>query len=625
MELWRYNPIDVEKALVDAGPLAPFPKASDRPAWENINTGLGEDAVAVLVRRAETAAATPIPPLPATLWLEVKRTGERDGYEEPNLLRRTLLSDLTLGECVEGKGRFLDPLLDVVWSICEESAWVWPAHQVELTDMADPVVDLGACMTALALAEFDYMLGERMDPLVGKRIRYEVDRRILTPFLTSHDRWWMYNHWERTVNNWTAVCVAGIAGAALYLEPDISRKAEIASRGLRSLSDYMETFDADGGSTEGPGYWGYGFGHYVLAGHLIEAATDRQVEILGGDLVRDIAQFPARTLLSDGAYVNFSDCDPDVTLSRPLLFYLADRLDLPDLARLSRGSGSVDLTETVCLEDYEEEDGSRRELPWALRDLLWRTEQMPEGPFVPSEHDWYPEMMWMVARMHPEDAGALVVATKGGHNGEMHNQNDVGSLIVRYKGESLIVDPGRGRYTKAYFSDQRYTFWVNSSEGHSVPMPNGQVQLPLEDYRAERYRARLLEHRADGDVDLMRIEMREAYPDEAGLESLRRTVALHREGAEGWVELVDEATFGVPGDLISALLTFGAAQVGDGEVILRGEKAALRVAYDPTLVRASVQKIDDVDLAQGRRDIERVLFTATRTTSATIRLRIEPV
>ena len=35
--------------------------------------------------------------------------------------------------------------------------------------------------------------------------------------------------------------------------------------------------------------------------------------------------------------------------------------------------------------------------------------------------------MWMVARYDPEDSQALVLAAKGGHNDEMHNQNDVGN------------------------------------------------------------------------------------------------------------------------------------------------------------------------------------------------------
>ena len=67
-----------------------------------------------------------------------------------------------------------------------------------------------------------------------------------------HDWWWLYNTHLRRVNNWTAVCNAGVVGAALYLEPDLSRLAEMIARAARSMDDFLSTFDADGGSSEGP-------------------------------------------------------------------------------------------------------------------------------------------------------------------------------------------------------------------------------------------------------------------------------------------------------------------------------------------------------------------------------------
>ena len=91
---------------------------------------LGEQGVQEFIRQAETAAGEAIPALPATLWLECLRTGRREGYEDPCYRRRTMLRDLALGECLEHRGRFIDPLLDVIWAICEESGWVYPAHQL---------------------------------------------------------------------------------------------------------------------------------------------------------------------------------------------------------------------------------------------------------------------------------------------------------------------------------------------------------------------------------------------------------------------------------------------------------------------------------------------------------------
>jgi Heparinase II/III-like protein len=455
--LGSHDPASIERALNETSPPPPFPPASDRAAWEEVREAVGEQRVSELLTRAEADAKAEIPGLPATLYLEFSRAGSREGYEEPANRRREMLSDLALAECLEGEGRFLDPLLDVAWAICEESSWSWPAHQGDLADMNCPVIDLSVAMTALYLAELDLLFGDRLDPALGRRIRHEVDRRCLVPYLERHDHPWLFDSPDRPVNNWTAVCNAGVAGAAIYLEPDAARLAEILARATRSLDDYLSTFDQDGGSTEGPAYWSYGFGYYTVLAHLVGHRTGWKVDFFEGEHVRRISRFPLCIRLSPGLYVNFSDCDVNAGFVPAHLFHLSRRLEIPDLARLLE----------------EQPGGGERELTWALRDLFWRPERA-EGRFVPARHDWFGGMMWMVSRQRPEDLGALVLATKGGHNGEMHNQNDVGNVIVHVDGEPVISDIGRGRFTKAYFGPKRYEHIANSSRGHSVPVPNGQ-------------------------------------------------------------------------------------------------------------------------------------------------------
>ena len=231
-------------------------------------------------------------------------------------------------------------------------------------------------------------------------------------------------------------------------------------------------------------------------------------------------------------------------------------------------------------------------------------------------------MMWLFARFDPTRPDALTLAAKGGHNGEMHNQNDVGNFIVHVKGESVIADVGRGRYTRFYFGPERYDHFVNSSRGHSVPVPNGQVQRPGAEYRAS-----LLEHRADDGLDLLRLDLEDAYPAEADLAVLERTVALHRDPPEGWVELADRVQFaGGPGTLDSVLTTFGQVEVGAEEVVVRGERGAVRVGYDAGQVTARVDVEREVDLSEGRRDVNCVVFSLRQpATEGEIRLRITPL
>ncbi len=604
--LSRYNPIDIETALRSSPAQPAFPACTDRAAWAGVRANIGEAHGYEIIAEAEAYAQAPIPALPATLYLEFLRTGQREGFQTPRTKRRNMLSSLVLAECLEGKGRFLDPILNIVWAICEESSWVLPAHQSALTHMNRQIIDLGSAMTSLALAEVDALVGSQLDPLVGERIRYEVDQRSFIPYLTRHDHWWLHNTWGRRVNNWTAVCNAGVVGAAIYLEKDLARLAEMIARAARSMDDYLSTFDQDGGSSEGPGYWSYGFGYYTILGHLVEQRTAGKIDFMGEEIVRKAAQFPLRTVLGPGVYVNFSDCDRNIRFNSAHLSYLAQRLNLPDLSRLAR---------------EQARDKRMGEITWGLRELFWRPAPETTGAFVPARQDWFPQLMWMLARDDPADSRGLALAVKGGHNNEMHNQNDVGNFIVHVNDETLIADIGRGRYTRAYFGPDRYKHFVNSSRGHSVPRPNGTEQCAGEEFAAV-----VLDHRSDSEKDALTLELKGAYPAEADLSSLRRKVILHRVEPRGWVELVDEVQFASrPGQCESVLTTFAAATVEAGVVIIRGQQGALKVCFDPAVVAARVEMEKQVDLGLGPEDVNCVIFGFHQPVKqGTIRLRIEP-
>ena len=247
------NAIQIERALREEQPGPPFPPAADRKAWETVKAGLGEDECRRIIQRGEEAARAGITALPATLFLEFQRLGERNAYDACFGLRRGRLNWMTLAECLEYEGRFLDPLLDHAWAICEESTWAIAAHQQQLTDRA-ATLDLMATMTGADLAEFDLILGAELEPALVQRIRHEVDRRLLTPWLQRHDHYWMYSTEARTVNNWNGVCNGNLL-TGLHLEPDPARLAELVVRAAHSLADFIDGFECDGGSTEGVSCW----------------------------------------------------------------------------------------------------------------------------------------------------------------------------------------------------------------------------------------------------------------------------------------------------------------------------------------------------------------------------------
>lgn len=586
MDLRKWNVKQMRLALDSAPAFAPFP-SDGRSVVELV----GNQTIQQLHRAAAADALAPIPALPAELYLQFQRTGVREGYEDAQRQRRNMLYRLTLAEWLGAEGKFAAAAENIAWARLEETNWAWPAHARTLDFPDRPTVDLAAAMTALDLAETDYLLGDKLSPSLRARLRSEANRRVITPFLARNDHWWLHSTPQKQVNNWTAVCVAGAVGAACYLEEDLDRLAEIITRGLHSLADYLETFDREGGSTEGPDYWSYGFGNYVVLAHLLHVRTGGEINLLDDAQVRDIAQFPVRTVVTQGIWASFSDSDSNPTFHPGLLTHLAQRLDLPSLLGLGMRN------------DYAVEGFNQ--FAWPLRQFAWPLPQS-EGAFGGAAHDWYDEMAWMIARLDPSDPGSLRLAAKGGHNDEMHNQNDVGAFMVVSGGKVVLTDPGRGRYSKAYFGPDRYDNIMASSRGHSVPVVNG-----FEQEAGRQHGAQTLHHSHGAELDRLELDMAAAYPAAAGLESLTRRISLDRSAAGGRVLLDDSYGFsGQAGTFQSVLVTPLNAMAENGVVVIGDQGGGVRVDYDAGALEVSFERHDGIEKQyQPAVDLTRVVFT----------------
>lgn len=593
MPLGHYSPSIIEKALTaDYTPV--IPPAADRAAWDAIRARLGAAAVSDLRTRASVSAAQLVPPLLASAYLS-----DAPAYERAAVERRHLLADLALAECLEYGGRYRATLLDLAWAICEESTWALPAPESSLPDCGRPHIDAHAACTGWALAELDALLGADLDAALRPRIRYEIDRRLLHPFLTRHDFPWLDPDAAPENAHHSAICNAGILSAALHIESNPARLAEMAARAANGLEAYLTTFNADGGACIDLRTWALGFGCFVAAAQMLAARTAGAIDFLAADLVREIAHFPARALLTPGVltpgvltpgvYPGFAGGESRAVVWPALLDFLGCRLELPALRQLAWSQPGDSIRDTAHL------------LPWRLRDVLWLAQDDPGETFVPERNDWLPDTAWMIARVDPQDAHALALAVKGGHNAEPGGHEDVGGLVVYYGGEMLITDPPGS---------------LGGWQAHSVPAVNGLGQLP-----GAQAAAHVTERGLTGAVDLLALELKDAYPAQAGLNALRRVIALHR-APPGWVEIIDGAMFAdAPGMLETVLITGAQVEIVGDHALLRGQQAALKVHFDPQQVAARVEPVPDAPA-----DLRRVVFAYAQPRQAgAIRLRIEPV
>jgi hypothetical protein len=169
-----------------------------------------------------------------------------------------------------------------------------------------------------------------------------------------------------------------------------------------------------------------------------------------------------------------------------------------------------------------------------------------------------------------------------------------------------LTDPGRGRYSKAYFGPERYENLMASSRGHSVPVVDG-----LEQAEGREHSASVLHHSHTDQEDRLELEMAGAYPAKAGLQSLRRKLAFDRTTPGGRVLLEDSFGFAQgTGDLASVLVTPMAVAAEPGAILIGRKGAGVRIAYDADALEVAFDRHAQVEKQyQPAVDLIRVVFT----------------
>jgi hypothetical protein len=467
----------------------------------------------------------------------------------------------------------MDGLLDASWAIAEETSWIMPPHLnwgsgQHLPDVEHPIIDLRVAGLGKQMAEALYLLGGEMDeisPHWRTRINYELRRQVLEPYLNDS-----FN-WETTHSNWNAVCTDGVVASALLGDFDTATRARVIEKAVRSVPYFLKGFTADGGCTEGPGYWVYGVRNYCSLAYYLHCATGGAIDLLADPLMRRVLDYPPAMVLSGRNVVAFADCPRQVGFRSGAIAWCAERLALPDMVALAAtGAG-------------------RRPYVSTMLDICLLPE--PRG-FRPRQRTVLADLQVVTARGDGEPDEQLVLAVKGGHNAEIHNHNDVGAFIVHWRGVTPICDLGAGNYIKQLFDSGRYELFSTRSLGHNVPYVNGREQPAGAEFRASGFTP-LDEPGLTG----ARMELAAAYPAEAGIASLQRTVALHA-GEEQFVELRDQVEFSGEECAYELPLytdgTFGQPQ--DGAIAVECEGRVMRVTYDPAVVEARVDAIEHGDV-----------------------------
>ena len=506
-------------ALIPVAQWHPYPTIQDRAEWQ----GVPQEIRAGFIREAQQYLGTTWERIPATVTLQYIRSGNRSNYDALNTRQREKLATLVFAEVFENQGRFLDEIADGIWAICEQTYWGSTAHLgmqragTGLPDVTEPIVDLFAAETGALLAWTDYLLGDRLDkvsPLLRKRIRAEVDRRVLTPALQRDDFWWMGFGERKNINNWNPWINSNWLAAVLLLEADPPRRTGSVYKIMRSLDNFINIYPDDGASDEGPGYWGRA-GASLFDNQLLRSATNGTIDIYRAPLVRSMGQYIYRVYIKDQYFIPMGDASAKLTPDAELVYQYGKRIGDP----VMQGFGALLAQRRGPYRPGSSSPGRILPALFVAREIA--TAQAAE-PLLGSV--WLADLQLMAARSTPNSDVGLYVAAWGGHNAQSHNHNDVGNFIVYGDGKPVLIDLGVETYSAKTFSSQRYEIWTMQSAYHNLPTINGVLQAAGREFQAKNLSFNETANRVTFSADIA-----SAYPAAAAVQRWQRRVTLDRK------------------------------------------------------------------------------------------------
>lgn len=554
-----------------------YPKYSDRSEWDKL---VDKRLAKLIIKKGEKALNHIWKPDLASDYLAFKRNGSILTGRENHLA----LQDLTLAELVEGKGRFMDAIIDGAWFLCETS-WIHSAHlhfqkdQSGLPDRDEPTVELVVSDIGAQMAWLHYFFKEEFDkvsPLIDKRIVEEVNRKLIQPYMDRNNYWWM-GFTGRTVNNWNPWINYNVLQAVMLVETDHTRIKQGVWKLIQSIDYFFDVYKADGACEEGPTYWSHAFGHAVKFLNLMYKITDGKVNVFSNPLLENMARYIYRVHIGDNYFVNFADSSPKVSPSPSLLYLYGKRLD--DKKMMEFAAYMAELNESF-------KKGVTGYFASALDELFMYKELVACNKSVPyiGSH-FFPDTQLCVARDQIGKGSGYYFAAKGGHNNESHNHNDVGTCILYYDCKPILVDVGVGTYTRQTFSSERYKIWTMQSGYHNLPTVNGFGQKFGSQYKASHQRYNEKSKQVSYQVDIAK-----AYPQEAGLKKWERSYKLNRNKnfviSDSWIMAE------IKGVTTLNFMTSCQVKLENGAINLQNDKLVFELKYNKKEFKPEIDIIE---------------------------------
>ena len=575
--------IDLVKVLITDNSWNKLPDYKNRKFWDNLPISIRQEYIS----RAEVYINYTWPAVKATDYLEFIRSG--DLRKDVFSAHSNALISLVMGELVEGKGRFIDNIIDAVWYYSEQTWWGVPAHLGAqkagsgLPDINEPYVDLGVGGITSNLSWTLYLFKDEFDkvhPLISKRLKQEITTKALTPYLLIDD-WGYMGFSGKRPNNWNPYINCNMLISYLLVGDDPAKKVAQIRKIINSLDKFLNGYSDDGGCDEGPSYWSMAGGMLYENLEILKNVTEGKFDVFDDPLVQNIGKYFYKVNIHAPYYMNFADANATTVGNPSIVYRYGKAINDPVMQKFGAYLAKLNKWGERPLEGNIGDQ---------IRNLILVDEiRNAEGEEALLADFWYPDTEVAGARNKADSYKGFFFGAKGGFNAESHNHNDVGSCIMYYDGKPCLIDLGLEQYVAKTFSSRRYEIWTTQSGYHNLPVING-----IEQKNGAKYKAKNSTFTANSKSATFSTDIADAYTEDAKVKSWMRSYTLNR--GKNFVINDKYELLAIAGVTSSNLITYcKVTEVKSGLLRFDGDGFSLNMAYNPKIVTPEIEFIEVTD------------------------------
>ncbi|MFB9057337.1 hypothetical protein ACFFU9_11365 [Mariniflexile ostreae] len=542
-----------------------MPKETYRAAPE-INNRTYWDAIAVtasgqsyLDKALSLFDKEPEVPISDSIYRLANKEGNRGIYKPRYYRTMDRLEHFILAECLENNGRFVPQINTYIQAIMDMKSWLHPNHDDKNNGVLEGrrvSIDLGARKFGGVLALAESLLGASLSDTMRAEVKKQLQWRITDSYLKSCKVRDENNTWIDGTSNWNSVCTSGALLVTLTNSNNADERLAAVGSAINSMKYYISGFGADGYCSEGLGYWGYGFNHYLYIAQMLSDYTNAKINLFDfndPEKLRKIGNFPEHFEIQKGTCAPFADG-----------------------VSHTKSSGS-NFAAVLSSKYYNAQKPSEIRMEEAVEQIMaWDHPELFSGEASNSnpelENQTYFDDFGMVISRGKQQV-PFSIAIKAGHNQENHNHSDVGTYIIVLDEDLISGDIGAPSYRAGSFSPNNK---ARSSWGHPVPRINNKLQS-----NGRAFEGVITETLFEDTLDKVVMDIKPAY-EVPELKSLTRTMVNNKSG-EGLIQIDDHFVASEPVSFGIAIMTFSKYEiVNSSTIILKGKTKQVKVEVKST-------------------------------------------